>query len=210
MVFLAGVLPSPAVAPSKGREPHWTTLVPAAATGDRTAVSALLVAIAPRVLAAIRRVLGSGSLAADAEDVMQESLISVVRALGSLREPQALLRFAVRTAVRDALRHRKPRANAPQTVELQPDAQGGDDVDATVIARRKAQVLLSLLDELPEEQSEALALRFCLGHSLEEAAAIMGCPVNTVRSRVRLGRAALAQKLSKRAGPRELLGGDNA
>jgi RNA polymerase sigma-70 factor (ECF subfamily) len=59
-----------------------------------------------------------------------------------------------------------------------------------------------LLDELPEEQAEALAMRFMLGSSLEEVAQASGVPVNTVRSRVRLAKDAILKRL---AGEPELL-----
>jgi RNA polymerase sigma-70 factor (ECF subfamily) len=61
--------------------------------------------------------------------------------------------------------------------------------------RRKAKVR-DLLDELPAEQAEALALRFMLGFSLEEVAESSGVPVNTVRSRVRLAKEALLKRLA--------------
>ena len=53
----------------------------------------------------------------------------------------------------------------------------------------------ALLDDLPEEQSEALALRFMLGWSLLEIAEASGAPVNTVRSRLRLAKEALRRRV---------------
>lgn len=47
------------------------------------------------------------------------------------------------------------------------------------------------LSTLPEEQREALLLVSASGLSVEEAAAVMGCAVGTVKSRVSRGRAAL-------------------
>lgn len=196
-------------ASESGARLRWGQLVPAAAQGDQIATRRLLTALGPRVLGAVRRVLGYGTLANDAEDVTQESLLAVVRALPGLREPSKVVGFATRTAVRNALRHRR-RGEASRTVALDEAGTLPDDARdpaADLIARQRVQLLLSVLDELPETQSEALALRFCLGHSLEEVADVMQCPINTVRSRVRLGREAIAKKLSKRAGARELLGG---
>ncbi|MEM6994610.1 MAG: RNA polymerase sigma factor [Myxococcota bacterium] len=190
--------------------PRWGELVPAAARGDVDATRRLLHGIGPRVLQTVRRVLGYGALANDAEDVAQESLLAVLRALPGLREPTKVVAFATRTAVRNALRHRRRGEGGAATVELDAADTVVDDSEGpaeALVARRRAAMLLSLLDELPDAQSEALALRFCLGHSLEEAAEVMQCPVNTVRSRVRLGREALAAKLKKRAATRELLGG---
>ena len=51
------------------------------------------------------------------------------------------------------------------------------------------------LEALPEEQAEVLVMQFVLGFSPSEIAGATGVPVNTVRSRVRLGREALAKRL---------------
>jgi DNA-directed RNA polymerase specialized sigma24 family protein len=53
----------------------------------------------------------------------------------------------------------------------------------------------ALLDDLPEEQAEALALRFMLGWSLIEISEASGAPVNTVRSRLRLAKEALRRRV---------------
>jgi RNA polymerase sigma-70 factor, ECF subfamily len=51
------------------------------------------------------------------------------------------------------------------------------------------------LTEVPPEQREALILVAGAGFSYEEAAAIVGCPVGTVKSRVNRGRLKLAELL---------------
>lgn len=53
------------------------------------------------------------------------------------------------------------------------------------------------LRRLSSDQRDALALAYCMGHSLEEIAVITGCPVSTVKARmfharVRLGTVLLA------------------
>jgi RNA polymerase sigma-70 factor (ECF subfamily) len=52
-----------------------------------------------------------------------------------------------------------------------------------------------LLDELPEPQAEALVLRVAWGLSMQEVADATGAPLNTVRSRLRLAKEALARRL---------------
>lgn len=214
MRMLAGTASSSGVGASAQRPdpPVWADIVPAAAVGGSEATRTLLRVIGPRVLGAVRRVLGFGPLAADAEDVTQETLIAVLRALPTLRDPNRVLAFASRTAVRNALRHRRRGESLAKTVSIDHAERlsaPGEDPDARLVAQRRASVLLSLLDELPDAQSEAIALQVCLGHSLEEVAEIMQCPVNTVRSRVRLGREALAEKLKKRVGLRDQLEVEN-
>ncbi len=210
MQMLAGASISSGVGSSVPtvERPVWSEVVPAAAAGSADATRTLLRVVGPRVLGAVRRVLGYGPLAGDAEDVTQETLIAVVKALPTLRDPNRVLGFASRTAVRNALRHRRRSKNHAKTVNIEHADTLSDsrkDPDVRLEAQRRAALLLSLLDELPDAQSEAIALRVCLGHSLEEVAEIMQCPANTVRSRVRLGRETLAHKLKKRAALRDQL-----
>lgn len=61
--------------------------------------------------------------------------------------------------------------------------------------RRKAFVH-RMFDELPQAQAEVIALRFLLGYSLEEIAAAVHAPVNTVRSRIRLAKEAMRAHLA--------------
>jgi RNA polymerase sigma-70 factor, ECF subfamily len=57
------------------------------------------------------------------------------------------------------------------------------------------------LSQLPLEQRLAVELCYELGHSCEEIAAIMGCPVNTVKTRLFHARAKLQKLLPRLASP---------
>ena len=59
------------------------------------------------------------------------------------------------------------------------------------------------LSELPVEQRLAVELCYELGHSCEEIAKIMGCPVNTVKTRLFHARAKLQKRLPELSGPRD-------
>ena len=67
--------------------------------------------------------------------------------------------------------------------------------------------LAHALNELPVEQRLAVELCYELGHSCEEIATIMGCPVNTVKTRLFHARAKLQKRLPELSGGR---GGDAA
>jgi RNA polymerase sigma-70 factor, ECF subfamily len=60
--------------------------------------------------------------------------------------------------------------------------------------------LQQALEQLPPEQSLAVQLCYELGHSCEEIAAITGCPVNTVKTRLFHARAKLQRLLPQLAG----------
>ena len=60
--------------------------------------------------------------------------------------------------------------------------------------------LTHALVELPVEQRLAVELCYELGHSCEEIAVIMGCPVNTVKTRLFHARAKLQRRLPELSG----------
>lgn len=170
-----------------------------AIAGDAAALRSLLRAIAPEVARVVRAVLGPMDPGVD--DVVQDSLLALVQALGSFRRDCGARHFANRIAARTALRHRR-RAHAGMIrdgalEQLRRRAQTwerSNEADA-----RRWAVLRQLLDELPERQSEVLALRFVLGYSLEETAQAVAAPVNTVRSRIRLAKESLRERLEANA-----------
>jgi RNA polymerase sigma-70 factor (ECF subfamily) len=70
--------------------------------------------------------------------------------------------------------------------------------------------LVQALEQLPMEQRLAVELCYELGYSCEEISAIMGCPVNTVKTRLFHARAKLQKLLPVLGGgspPTEKRGG---
>jgi RNA polymerase sigma-70 factor (ECF subfamily) len=57
-------------------------------------------------------------------------------------------------------------------------------IDTTLASEELREWLYSGLKTLPFEQRATMELAYFLGHSCEEIAAIMGCPVNTVKARM--------------------------
>ncbi len=172
-------------------------LAAAARAGDRAATRRLLQALGPRLLRVVRGVLGSRH--PEIEDTLQEALVLVVRALEGFRGEGEVEGYAVRITLRAAIAaRRKHRArNAPlDDLESAPEKTTDDDpVPDAALASRRRELLRTLLESLPEAQAETLVLRSILGASLEETAALTGVPENTVRSRIRLAREALRERI---------------
>lgn len=173
-------------------------LLQAAALGERNAVRTLLSTLAPDVARVCAAVLGHGS--ADVDDAVQESLLALLRALPRYRGECSVARYANRIAVRTALHHRRRergKLQRQQSIEQaapspEPLSPGPDELFETDHRRR---ALLEILAELPPSQAETLALRVVLGCSLRETADATGVPVNTVRSRLRLARESLRERI---------------
>lgn len=171
----------------------------AAAAGDRAAVRTFLLTVGPHLLRTVRRVLGAHS--ADAEDVTQEAALAVMDALPRYRGESSVLHFVCRVAVLTAMNARRRAAALKRRsvredefgVEVLPSHAPGPEANAS--AGASAAVVRELLDTLPIEQAEVLALHVVLGCTLPEIAESAGLPLETVRSRLRLAKQALRTRV---------------
>jgi RNA polymerase sigma factor (sigma-70 family) len=167
-----------------------------AANGDAAATTKLLQHLAPSVQRVVRGVMGSQS--ADLDDVMQQSLIALIHALPAFRGECEPAGYACRIALRTALAVRKRNHGQRAMRDSSTDAELVPAVPCAnedIASRQRTELLRALLDEIPEEQAEALTMRSVLGWSLDEIASASGAPVNTVRSRLRLAKEALREKI---------------
>jgi RNA polymerase sigma-70 factor (ECF subfamily) len=73
-------------------------------------------------------------------------------------------------------------------------------VPSTASEEERGQWIELGLEKLPVEQRMALELAYTMGHSCEEIASILGCPVNTVKTRLFRARETLKQVLPVLAG----------
>lgn len=188
-------------------DPH-ATLVMKAQAGDRVALGRLLKALAPRLRGAARALYGGDH--SDVDDVVQEALIAVAKALPAFQGRSTVLHYAYRITVRVCLAERRRQRRRDARVQLHetPELLVGEPASTeNVVAALRRDVLRRLLDGLPQEQAETMALRVCLGMSLAEVSEATGAPANTVRSRMRLARQALRRRIERDEEARELLGG---
>lgn len=189
--------------PTSSLHPVAQALVDRAIRGDTVAVGQLLRQLAPGIIRAARSLMGSTH--AELDDVVQQSLIGLVQALPSFRGECSPAHFASRIVTRTALAARRRTAirGDRQDDSVEPDAFAVDPSQADALeAERRRHAVRALMEKLPEEQAETLALRVVLGFSLEEVAEATGVPLNTVRSRVRLAKTALKKRIE--ADPRLL------
>lgn len=164
-----------------------------AAAGEVGATRLLLEAVTPAVRRAVRMMLGARH--PEVDDAAQLALLGFVQALSSFRGECDPVYFAVRIATRTAGASRRRYRSRHHAQDDEVDV---DEIEAPVfgpqaLLRRNA--VLRLVDELPEEQAETMALRFVLGWKLHEIAQATGAPFNTVRSRLRLAKEALLRRI---------------
>jgi RNA polymerase sigma-70 factor (ECF subfamily) len=190
---------SPARARTPGEDPL-RAVARAAAQGQREAQRTLLVAVGPALLRAIRGVLGSAPH--EVEDTLQEAMVAFHLALGSFRGECSTQHFACRIAVQTAMNARRRagyrRRHTPSVAPEELDATAGSDSSPAqrLAAQRRRALLRQLLCELPDAQAEVLAFHSVLGHTVEETAAALGIPIDTVRSRLRNGLSKLRARVA--------------
>lgn len=194
-------------------------LLDAVRTGDRRALEDLLRRHQPRLWAACRRLTGSD---ADADDAVQEALISIVRALPRFDGRSRFGTWAYRVAVNaslDELRRRRRRAEPglPGDPDLGPSGPGHGEPVATTADPEGAALTVDIdtaLRRLPPEFRAPVVLRDLCGLDYAEIAEVLAVPAGTVRSRISRGRAALATLLGPErpgiAGDRTGLGNPRA
>jgi RNA polymerase sigma-70 factor (ECF subfamily) len=156
---------------------------------EREAVESLLLELLPRVRNLVRYLVRGDS---EVEDIAQEALIALLHGLPTYRGEGLLRSWADRVVARTTFTwlKRMRDSRSPQLDEPE-ELVSVASTDAPLDEYVHRQHMVMLLDRLPNEQRHALVLHHVLEMSVPEIAAELGIPFETVRSRLRLGRAAL-------------------
>lgn len=144
--------------------------------------------------------------AAEVEDVTQEAFIKAYRALPAFRGDSAFYTWLYRIGINTAKNYLVSQGRrAPTTTEFDADeAESFEDADqlrdintpeSLLMSKQIGETVNRAMEELPEELRTAIVLRELEGHSYEEIAQLMDCPIGTVRSRIFRAREAVAAKL---------------
>jgi RNA polymerase sigma-70 factor, ECF subfamily len=153
---------------------------------DRESVAELLREYLPRIRNLVRYLVRGDQ---DVDDFAQEAMLAIVKGLDSYRGEGPLTawidRVTAHTTISELRRRNVSRRVAPMgpALELVPEPSAVGRPDEYLSTRWA----VALLDHIPEEQREALVLHFVLEMSVPEVAAALGRPVETIRSRLRLG-----------------------
>jgi RNA polymerase sigma-70 factor (ECF subfamily) len=165
-------------------------LIVAHVAGDADAFTLLVRRHQDRLWAVALRTLGNRE---DAADALQDALLSAYRSAGGYRGDAKVTTWLHRVVVNaclDRIRRNKVR----QTVPI-PDDGGPIDPHDRLGDRETAMEIEAALAGLPDEQRAALVLVDVQGMPVDDAAAALGVPVGTVKSRCSRGRARLALQL---------------
>jgi RNA polymerase sigma-70 factor, ECF subfamily len=153
----------------------------AAGRGDLDAATRLI----RRSEADVRGFIGTLADAADVDDLVQETFLRVFRALPGFRGQSTVRTWLCAIARRTAADHLRRRRCRPLTATVSDWVSVAEAAGAREQASFDDGVALSdLLDRLEPERRDAFITTKVLDLPYDEAAAICGCPVGTIRSRV--------------------------
>ncbi len=186
-------------------------LVERAQRGDKHAFELLVVKYQRRLGRLISRFVRN---AAEAEDVTQEAFIKAYRALPGFRGESAFYTWLYRIGINTAKNHlvaqgrRAPTSTMFDTEEAESFEEASllhevSTPENELMSKQVVDVVNASLQQLPEDLRTALTLREIEGLSYEEIAAVMNCPIGTVRSRIFRAREVVATNLRPLLGTSE-------
>ena len=179
-------------------EPTDAELLDRMASGDREALAIIFRRHHGTVYRFSRQMLGSSEAA---EDVTQDVFVALTKSAGRFNPAVASLSTYLYGIARHLVLQRYKRSRG--RVEVDIDAIAGQDEaalasstdPAEAISRAQAmRQLRSAILRLPVHYREVVVLCELNGLSYEEAAAVAGCPVGTVRSRLSRARQMLIER----------------
>jgi len=126
----------------------------------------------------------------DALDLSQEVFVAAYKRIGQLRTPETFRQWLFQIAHHKAYSHlRQERGRRAVALEAGPQAMTSSvRLEGSKWERAESKLLVdSALAALPEEQREAIVLKFYPGLKFEEIATIQNCPVSTIKTRFYAG-----------------------
>jgi RNA polymerase sigma-70 factor (ECF subfamily) len=190
----------PGTAPDPGRTDEASaeeaTLLRRIAAGDRLAFESLYRGYFPRLTRFLERVVRRPHVV---EEVLNDAMLVVWRKAASFNGESKVSTWIFSIAYRKALKAIKRfdepvEADDRELESTQPGPEG------QLMQRQRWELLLQQIGRMSAEQRAVIELTYYHGYAYREIAQIMGCPVDTVKTRMFHARRRLRQFVSERAG----------
>jgi RNA polymerase sigma-70 factor (ECF subfamily) len=170
--------------------------------GDKSAFDLLVRKYQHRIAKLVSRFVHDRS---EVEDVTQEAFIKAYRAIGGFRGDSAFYTWLYRIAINTAKNYLVSQGRRPPTTDVEADEAELTDAGVSLrdnmtperhmLTAEIAETVERAMANLPDDLRTAIVLREIDGLSYEEIAAVMECPIGTVRSRIFRAREAIDQEL---------------
>lgn len=179
----------------KKTEPTDQQLVVRVQKGDKRAFDLLVLKYQYKVHSIVARFIRDSD---EVKDVVQEAFIKAYRALPKFRGDSQFYTWLYRIAVNTAKNYLIARSRRPPSSDVELDDaeyySGSEQLkdhgspENQLFRDELERVINQAIVELPEDLRTAVTLREYEGLSYEDIAAVMNCPVGTIRSRIFRGR----------------------
>lgn len=133
-----------------------------------------------------------------AEDIVQDTLLSICRQDNRPTEPEKLKSYVFRALsnrCRDAIRKHRTETE-PLTFRMTEKTTEDDDNER--LAMEEYARIERVLGEIPDEQAETIRMHVIDGLKFTEIADITGTPVTTVKSRFKYGIEKIKERMNNR------------
>ena len=170
--------------------------------GDKSAFDLLVLKYQHRIVKLVSQYVREP---ADALDVTQEAFLKAYRALPKFRGDSAFYTWLYRIAINTAKNQLVYMSRRPMEVDL--ENENGERIDLQemqktidtperlLLTNEIRETIIDAIDKLPVYLRAAITLREVESMSYVEIAAVMDCPIGTVRSRIFRAREAIELRL---------------
>lgn len=141
----------------------------------------------------------------DAQDVVQDTFVTVCLEIGKLKKPEAFISWFYRILTHNAIRYIKKRKREISRESLEEkftkaDSALWEDFTADLLRQEENRQIRYLVDQLGEKYRTVVVLYYFNNFSVREIARITGCLEGTVKSRLFKARKLLEEKLTGKGG----------
>jgi RNA polymerase sigma-70 factor (ECF subfamily) len=133
---------------------------------------------------------------ATADDLLQETLLKIARALPGFEGRSSVKTWAFTIATRVATDHFRRPQNRARMVEIDETVPVlGEETDQKIVVDEMSSCVREVIDSLPEDYRAALVLHDLEGQTAAQVAEIAGCSLAAAKIRIHRARRRLKQAL---------------
>ena len=134
---------------------------------------------------------------ATADDLLQETLLKIARALPDFEGRSSVKTWAFTIATRVATDHFRRPQNRAQIVNIDETTHVDEvEIEQKLVVDEMSSCVREVIDSLPEDYRAAIVLHDLEGQTAANVAEIVGCSVATAKIRIHRGRRRLQQALN--------------
>ena len=135
---------------------------------------------------------------ATADDLLQETLLKIARALPGFEGRSSVKTWAFTIATRIATDHFRRPQNRALMVDIDETTQVDDtEIEQRLVIDEMSSCVREVIDTLPEDYRTAVVLHDLEGQTAALVAEIVGCSIANAKIRIHRGRRRLEQALNK-------------